>query len=1560
MTRASITKAKSLVLGIACSVFITMPLWSDDTEIFFGGTNSNAGVRPNVLFILDTSGSMTSTDGTGITRLDRMKDALRSILQSASNINVGLMRFSSPGGPILYPVNNIEEDVCNIESCSNNSAQVGISASTDDAEEDSAGSVVLAETDLNMGSDVKHGAASATTIEVAVATSSDDVEEHQDGGIVRASSDLEVTYEISGLEQKIGLRFQSVSIPQGATIAYAELVFKVDEDPRGDVSIDIYGEDSDDAVTFPSSTNAVSSRTKTTAKVDWDELPTVDTGGLVRSPDVTNIVQEIVNRGGWSTGNNMAFILNKDPASTSDNNNKRTFESFDGSYAPKLRVTYLTGSGLGDTSQTVGLRFQNVVVPQGATITSARIEFESDKTNSSATSLTIKGEDVDNSTTFTTAASNISSRTTTTASVAWNSIAAWDKPDIKQQSPDIKTLVQEIVDRSGWCGGNAMSFIITGTGARVAKSYDGSTGSAPRLKIEYDASGLTSGQGCVSSTVIKQVSTGADDAEERVSSGSVNLSSSDLEIIKDGTATQLLGMRFRDVKIPQGATIQSSNLEFEIDESGSNTLTVKVYAQAHDDAPVFTVTNADISSRTKTGTSVSWSISSNPAVNAKLTSPDIKTVIQEVINRSGWVSGNDLVILIERQSGGGRRTVEAYDGEPIAAPKLTIQATWNQGDSSGGAVTTVRNRLISIVDDMQWKGSTPIVDSMYEAALYFRGGNVDYGVKRGDSSGSRREYTRVSHPASYTGGSVSRDSQCTDDNLNHTSCRTETINGTATYKSPISASCQRNYVVLLSDGSPTYNVSTSKIKSMAGITSCADSGSAACGPEFAKYLNEKDQSTTFADKQTITTYTIGFNFTGQWLKDVASNGGGSFYEASSASQLTNVFQSILAEILQVDTTFVSPGAAVNQFNRLTHRDEIYFSLFKPSSKPYWAGNLKRYAVDGKPPQVVDKNSAPAVDNASGFFKATSQSFWSAAVDGNDVTKGGFAEQISLSSRKVFTYTGTNTDLSDATNKLDETNSAVTKAMLGISAQSDAYRTDLLKWARGVDIKDYDGDGNVTEVRKQIGDPLHSRPVIVTYGGTDSSPDTTIFVGTNEGYLYAVDGETGQEVFSFVPQELLPNLDTFYQNSSSSSKPYGLDGTITVWVKDVDGDHQIEPSDGDHVYIYFGMRRGGRNYYALDVTDRTKPKLLWTITPSTTGYSELGQTWSAPIKAKVLIDTNEKDVLIFGGGYDPDQDTYVTRTADTQGRAIYMADAKTGALIWSAGISSGSFDNKLASMQYSIPSDVRVLDTNGNGYANQLWVGDMGGQLFRFDISNGQKLVSNLVTGGPVLNVSGTAAADNRRFYYAPDISLIKKNGSLALNVAIGSGWRAHPLDAVVKDKFYNLTTTDVYEAPSTYPSLSASDLYDATANLIGQGSSSQKSAALSDLAAKNGWLLNLETAGEKVLAQSVTVNNQILFTTYIPNVATTGCQAAQGGGRAYLVNAADATPVLNLDQLGSITNLTKGDRYYQLSRGGIPPTPTPFFPDNGTSPIVLIGPEKGPAVNFGELTGRTYWYEQSN
>src|SRR5690606_7731210 len=135
------------------------------------------------------------------------------------------------------------------------------------------------------------------------------------------------------------------------------------------------------------------------------------------------------------------------------------------------------------------------------------------------------------------------------------------------------------------------------------------------------------------------------------------------------------------------------------------------------------------------------------------------------------------------------------------------------------------------------------------------------------------------------------------------------------------------------------------------------------------------------------------------------------------------------------------------------------------------------------------------------------------------------------------------------------------------------------------------------------------------------------------------------------------------------------------------------------------------------------------------------TWSVPVKTKIKIGSTPTDVLIFAGGYDETQDnpnTVSTRKTDNMGNAIYIVNATTGALIWSASNTTGH-TRVLSNMQYSMPGTPRVVDlqTSPSGalgadqekLADQIFIGDMGGQIWRFFINNGNSGANLVIPGG---------------------------------------------------------------------------------------------------------------------------------------------------------------------------------------------------------------------------------------
>ncbi len=313
--------------------------------------------------------------------------------------------------------------------------------------------------------------------------------------------------------------------------------------------------------------------------------------------------------------------------------------------------------------QSVGLRFAGLSLPPGATIVDARLQFTADESQSGAASLTLAAEAANSAAAFTASAQNITSRPLTATSVAWQP-AAWTAgaAGLAQQSPNLAAIVQEIVDRPGWVSGNALAIVIDGTGHRTADSFDKSGGTPARLTVRYFPRPAPV-------TLTLPIAASSDDAEESAA-GAVSINSTDLELVNDGAlGNQIVGLRFGGVNVPPGAVITSAAITFAADEAQSGATALTIRAHSVDSAPTFTTTATNLSARPRTAASVAWSPPAWSVPSAAQTTPSLTNVVQEIVSRPGWASGNALVFLIE---GTGHRTADAYDESGGTPAALTL------------------------------------------------------------------------------------------------------------------------------------------------------------------------------------------------------------------------------------------------------------------------------------------------------------------------------------------------------------------------------------------------------------------------------------------------------------------------------------------------------------------------------------------------------------------------------------------------------------------------------------------------------------------------------------------------------------------------------------------------------------------------------------------------------------------------------------------------------------------------------------------------------------------------
>jgi len=907
-----------------------------------------------------------------------------------------------------------------------------------------------------------------------------------------------------------------------------------------------------------------------------------------------------------------------------------------------------------------------------------------------------------------------------------------------------------------------------------------------------------------------------------------------------------------------------------------------------------------------------------------------------------------------------------------------------------------RNALQDDITDLNSGGWTPLCETTYEAYRYLSGLSVDYG-----------------------------DNETGRDLLAETSLTSKI------YDSPAS-DCAYTYVIIMTDGEPSQDTArNTTIETLTGKT-CNNyrdySGNMVknCLPEIAEYMANTDlDNNPINGDQFAITYTIGFATDQVLLKDTASKGKGEYYTADSATGLAEAFQSAITEILGTNESFTSPAVAVDTFSRTESRNEVFFAMFEPTDRVNWKGNIKRLnlVIESGIAVLKDANNNPAFNDTTGRISDDAQTVWSTTTDGDKVAEGGVGAILAArdpSTRKVFSNIG----LSNALKALTPAN--VTASSMGVSTDTELFDlfgvddqaelTNMIYWGLGYDVDDLDEDSARDDAQPWIlSDMLHSRPVVINYGALGShskvNPDQRLVVGTNGGFLHMFDVDTGAENWAFFPKELSEVLGKRRANVASTQHVYGIDAPASIYTSD-GGDGTIDANSNDKALIFFGLRRGGRNLYALDISNPDAPSYLWQIEGGSGAFAELGQTWSVPIVTKIpgyKYDHDSdgstpevaKPVLVFGAGYDTNKDGVGLASADSMGRGVYVVDAFTGALVWSITPAVNSGTNMQATaLQHSIPSNITLVDANGDTLTDRLYFGDTGGNLWRVDMP-GEALPTSAQDTWYLTKmaaVNGGTIASDRRFFSAPDVVRTKQKictefypapkddvCKIVTNVnydavLIGTGDRTNPNALDVDNQFYMFRDKQLglYDTVPQTPSecstalsdpdipvdfrchlpFSTSSLYDATANLIQVGTTTEQVAAELALQNAHGWLLNLGASGEKSLARAISLYGSVFFTTFSPNSGgQLSCTPQAGKGRLYQVNIQNASAKRDFNNDGVL------DRSIDLGTL-IPDTPAPHF--GSDKKIRLLFPSGGGMLSGNPLdTGAqlpqpygVYWYKE--
>ena len=762
-------------------------------------------------------------------------------------------------------------------------------------------------------------------------------------------------------------------------------------------------------------------------------------------------------------------------------------------------------------------------------------------------------------------------------------------------------------------------------------------------------------------------------------------------------------------------------------------------------------------------------------------------------------------------------------------------------------------------------------------------------------------------------------------------------------------------------------------------------------------------------------------------------------------ELVKTLRGILTSILSVSTTFVSPSVPVNVFNRTQVVNEVFLALFEPDENgyPLWNGNMKKLRV-GKnattgESELQDASGANAID-IDGRIKRDAVTLWTnvsalpppiddqvAGADGRSVPRGGAGQKIpgfitggpgaansDPGARQLYTVDPS--DPIDGLMPIDTTSTtaqalwpeitqswspaASSGSYAGATTSERVRAINILKFSRGLN------DDGVTTRPWLLGDPLHSQPLAINYGarggGYDTSnPDIRLMMGTNDGFMHMFRNTTpsaledGSESWAIIPREVIPILDRLRINAAGIPvHPTGSDGSPAIFTTDVNFDGNIVKSDGDIAYAYFGLRRGGKSYYALDVSDPDAPSLLWTLSKGAPGsdFAELAQTWSKPQVGRVKVGSVIRPVVIFTGGYNGDDDSddlgdlgkdaknRATRqgavpspgTDDDEGNAIFIVDATNGTLIWKAirGASIGYDSARKAfthpEMVDSFPSGVSAVDTNGDNLLDRIYAADTGGVVWRIDLAGLFDHDSNSVTPDILVNnetsvwsarkllsvgrhVAGfVTISDDRRFFNRPDVVQSRDQIGPFDGLLIGTGDREDPNGTEVDNFFYLIKDRAITSGLPSASLLEHGDLADLTSNCL-QDSSCSVAPDLS-----NGWRIQLSEKGEKNLASAITAAGSVFFSTFSPTPPTGSCSLSEGTGRLYVLSLQDATAVFNFDTTNDVSGPVL-DRVDFLASGGIPVEVVPL----SAGELLVQGQEAGEnIVNAGgKMSFKTYWHE---
>ena len=747
--------------------------------------------------------------------------------------------------------------------------------------------------------------------------------------------------------------------------------------------------------------------------------------------------------------------------------------------------------------------------------------------------------------------------------------------------------------------------------------------------------------------------------------------------------------------------------------------------------------------------------------------------------------------------------IAATDELDIALIRLSDREPEAEGGYVALAPTpaiTAASLLPAVLEYMPASGAAPLAEAIVEVAAWLSGTQVVYGDDARADAAAR-----------------------------------DPVNP-ATYRSPFTSPCRPVTIAVLTAGQPSQDEGARlAAERLPGFGALTGGCGASCLPQLASWLQRSDLRDDLAGRQSASM---------TWLVPSPAPGLVGEAQALTAAKVAFAqdplaYADIVARSLQHDAAVAASmqlsAAGLLRADDSRHLPAVIYGLSAPQTRERWLGNLLRYGLRApesaqEAPVVTGSDGEPALDLATGLPRPESISEWSDLPDGEMLLSGSAAARLpAAASRRLYSDLTTEA-LTSSRNRLDPGNSSLTATLLGLGPHDAEAPEDVINWLLN---------------ERVLGDPGLQPPVTAGDANDDSR---TVYLATHDGLLHAFDADTGIERWAFLPRTLLPRLPGLMRDEATTARSHGIDGPLVLHRHDPDGNGNIDTSAGEHLWLLFGLGRGGGGYYALDVANPDEPQLLWSLGGQATGDGTL--SLPEPVIVRLAIDGGAQNsgawVVILAGGYDRAYD-HSAPTASAAGASLSILDAETGRLLWRAsGNDLLQPDLHLPAMRASLASAPRALDLDGDDHADRLYVVDIAGGLWRFDLQDGA-VPSGLASARMLARLGG----EGQRFHATPDVSAIRWAGGIEFAVSVGSGWLARPRDTNVTDRIYSIRDRKTADEATV---LTDADLHDAT------------DSALPMPATALGWFLRLDRhcAGEKMIGTSVTFDHRLYFTTYQP------------------------------------------------------------------------------------------------